>query len=75
MGVIGFLALCLCVLGIWSATRTSGGLKQEDAVEVAPRPPAQPLTGNTVFWAVFGALWAFSLTAGILYALIRLLLF
>lgn len=30
-----------------------------------------PLTAKGVFWAVFGALWAFSFTAGIIYALLR----
>jgi hypothetical protein len=30
-----------------------------------------PLTPRSIFWAIFGALWAFSVSAGIVYALIR----
>jgi hypothetical protein len=39
----------------------------------ASRAPVKPLTGSGVFWAVFGALWLFSVTAGILYSIIRLI--
>jgi hypothetical protein len=31
-----------------------------------------PTTPVSIFWAVFGALWAFALSAGVIYALIRM---
>ena len=36
--------------------------------------PPRPLTSGGVFWAVFGALWAFGISAGILVFIVRLLL-
>jgi len=35
---------------------------------------AAPLTSKSIFWAVFCALWAFSVTAGIVVAILRALL-
>jgi hypothetical protein len=35
---------------------------------------ATPITNRSIFWAVFGALWAFSITAGILAAILKALL-
>jgi len=35
--------------------------------------PLKPLTAWSVFWAIFGALWLFSLTAGVVYAILRAL--
>ena len=34
----------------------------------------RPLTAGSIFWAVFGALWAFGITAGIVGAILRRLL-
>ena len=39
-----------------------------------PLMPSRPLTASGVFWAVFGALWAFGVTAGIIAAICRALL-
>ena len=33
-----------------------------------------PLTSGSIFWSVFGALWAFGITAGIVVAILRALL-
>jgi len=33
-----------------------------------------PLSGVTIFWSVFGALWAFSLSAGLVVSLVRAIL-
>jgi hypothetical protein len=35
------------------------------------RAVPMPLTSRSIFWAIFAALWAFSLSAGIIYALLR----
>jgi hypothetical protein len=32
------------------------------------------LTAFSIFWVVFGALWAFALTAGVVYALLRVVI-
>ncbi len=34
---------------------------------------AQPVTNASIFWAVFGGLWAFSISAGFFVAILRLL--
>jgi len=36
-------------------------------------PSAPSLTAKAIFWAVFGALWAFSLSAGLVYLILRFL--
>jgi hypothetical protein len=36
--------------------------------------PSKPLSGSTIFWSVFGALWAFGITAGIVAAILKALL-
>jgi hypothetical protein len=38
-------------------------------------PSPSPITAGAIFWAVFFALWAFCITAGIVAALLRPLLF
>jgi predicted secreted Zn-dependent protease len=38
------------------------------------RPPAEaatPITNRSIFWAVFGALWAFGISAGIVAAILK----
>jgi hypothetical protein len=35
--------------------------------------PPKPLAASGIFWAVFGALWAFSLSAGLILLIYRLL--
>lgn len=50
--------------------KTSAEIKaivNRGADAIVPRP----LTARGVFWAVFGALWAFSITAGIIVAIVR----
>jgi len=37
-------------------------------------PPVKPLTAGAVFWSVFLALWAFGISAGILFAIVRSIL-
>ncbi len=41
----------------------------ENNKPVEAAPPAQ-LTAVKIFWAVFWALWAFSLSAGLVYAIV-----
>jgi hypothetical protein len=43
------------------------------ATLVAPQTALSSLTPQKVFWTIFGALWAFSLSAGILLLIIRAL--
>lgn len=50
--------------------KEAGRLDEYLATLNAPKAVG-PLTAVRMFWVIFGALWAFSLTAGLLYALIR----
>ncbi len=70
----------LAVLGIYNAIRPSAWSPEATEADADPTPAAvgrsgilQPLTARSVFWAVFGALWAFSLTAGFVFFIIKLL--
>jgi hypothetical protein len=76
----GLMATCkFC--GKWSglfddqhldcALAAAQGKTLESFTEIAP---PRPLTAVTIFWTVFGALWAFGLTAGIVAAILRELL-
>lgn len=38
-----------------------------------PSAPPKPLTASGIFWAVFGALWCFSLSAGLVVLFVNLL--
>jgi len=54
----------------------TGGLSLDDIRAQASDPNSAEqksgqLTAKSIFWAVFGALWAFSLTAGLVYAILR----
>ena len=50
--------------------KTNDEIKALDARTYA-RTSAAPLTAGSIFWAVFGALWAFAITAGIVGAIIK----
>jgi hypothetical protein len=50
--------------------KTNEEIKAFDA-RSSSRLPAMPLTAGSIFWAVFGALWAFAITAGIVGGIIR----
>jgi len=56
---------------------SANGKSQEEIRESVGGPPVgqrKTLSASSIFWAVFGALWAFGITAGIVVAILRALL-
>ena len=59
------------------ALMAANGKTLEEIRESVGAPPVsepKPLGVSSIFWAVFGALWAFGITAGIVAAIFRALL-
>jgi hypothetical protein len=55
----------------WCYQAHIAGISLEEQYAKDAARAATPLQAVGVFWAVFGALWAFSLTAGLVYFLLR----
>lgn len=80
IGIVGGVIFAgIIVLAIVYARRPSTPLPGITS-EVSPEgqrsvacPSAPSLTAKAIFWAVFGALWAFSLSAGLVYLILRFL--
>ena len=74
----GIIFWSVVVLAVVRFMRPSMPLPRITSSEVSPEvhrsavsPSEPPLTAKAIFWAVFGALWAFSISAGLLYLILR----
>jgi hypothetical protein len=54
---------------------SSSDVTNKSSAETETKPPTTitAITAGSIFWAVFGALWAFALTSGFFYMCIRMI--
>lgn len=75
--LIGLIVVALCIFAIYHAVRSQQpllGVAEDESPEgTQSMVQAKPLTFKSIVWGVFCGMWLFSLSAGLLYLILRLL--
>jgi hypothetical protein len=72
--VCGAIVAVVAVWAIVHAIRSnepSSRIASPEGQRAVAGSSASPLSGKVIFWAVFGALWAFSISAGLIVLIFR----